>query len=351
MLNVLSSVTRSAACRHPVRDPVRSALGIGCLLFVVSLPAVADDKPFAPDPGFVTLFDGKSLAGWLAAPKGYAVEDGNLVCVAGGKGNLLTEKEYTDFSMKFEFKLTAGANNGLGVRCPKQLEGNLHMDGIELQILDDTAEKHKTLKPYQYHGSVYGIVAAKQGSLKPLGEWNQQLVTVKGRRITVVVNGTTIVDADLDEAEKSGTLDGQPHPGLKRPSGHVGFLGHGDRVDFRRLQIKDLSPLTHTTDSLDTVKKRLASKEAVLLDVREPSEWNEAHIDGAIPLPNSTIQKGVDQETLSKLLPRDKIIYTHCKAGVRALAACEELKQFGYDVRPLKPGIQQLLDAGFPKGK
>lgn len=254
MLNVLLSVTRSAACRHSVCNAPRVALSVVCLIAAVSLPAVADDKPFAPDPGFVSLFDGKSLDGWLAAPNGYAVENGNVVCVAGGKGNLLTEKEYTDFSMKFEFKLTAGANNGLGVRCPKQLEGNLHLDGIELQILDDTAEKHKTLKPYQYHGSVYGIVASKQGSLKLLGEWNQQQVTVQGRRITVVLNGTTIVDADLDEAAKSGTLDGQPHPGLKRAGGHVGFLGHGDRVDFRRIQIKDLSPLARTTDSPGTVK-------------------------------------------------------------------------------------------------
>jgi hypothetical protein len=208
---------------------------------VCARPVAAAEAAFVPDEGFVSLFDGKSLAGWSAAPNGYAVDEGNLICVAGGKGNLLSEKSYTDFVMKFEFKLTAGANNGLGIRCPKQLEGNLHLDGIELQILDDTAEKYKELKPYQYHGSVYGIVPARRGALKPLGEWNQQQVTVKGRRITVVLNGTTIVDADLDEASKAGTMDGQAHPGLARPSGHVGFLGHGDRVDFRKLQIKDLS--------------------------------------------------------------------------------------------------------------
>lgn len=213
-------------------------------LFVRVYPCpsqAADDKPFTAESGFVSLFDGKSLTGWSAAPNGYSVEDGNLVCVAGGKGNLLTDKEYTDFVLKFEFKLTAGANNGLGIRCPKQLEGNLHLDGIELQILDDTAEKYKTLQPYQYHGSIYGIVPARQGALKPVGEWNQQQVTVKGRKITVVVNGTTTVDADLDEATKDGTIDKQPHPGLKRTAGHIGFLGHGDRVDFRHLQIKDLS--------------------------------------------------------------------------------------------------------------
>lgn len=332
---------------------IRTARGAGIaglLLLTATTVWAADDKPF-PDPGFVPLFDGKTLNGWSAAPDSYGVEDGNLVCVAGGKGNLLTDKEYTDFILKFDFRLTAGANNGLGIRCPRRLEGNLHLEGIELQILDDTAEKYQALKPYQYHGSIYGIAPSRRGSLKPVGDWNQQQVTVQGRRITVVLNGTTIVDADLDEATKSGTLDGQPHPGLKRPRGHIGFLGHGDRVDFRRVQIKDLSPVVHTSDTIDIIKKRFETREAVLLDVRELAEWNEAHVEGAIHLPNSRIQKGVTAETLTRLLPRDKIIYTHCRSGVRSLGACEELRDLGYDVRALQPGIQQLLDAGFPRAK
>ncbi len=328
----------------------RLTLGFVLGLVVAWSGAVlAQDK--AVEEGFVSLFDGKSLAGWTGSLAGYAVEDGNLICVAGGKGNLLTEAEYSDFVFKFEFKLTDGANNGLGIRCPKVAEGNLHLDGIELQILDDTAEKYKTLKPYQYHGSVYGIVPAKAGSLKPLGEWNQQEVTAKGRRVTIVVNGKTIVDADLDEATKAGTLDGTVHPGLSRAKGHLGFLGHGDRVDFRRIRIKSLAELTHTTDSLDVVKQRLAKQEAVLLDVREQAEWDEAHVDGAISLPNSKLQKGIDAKTLLGIIPKDKIVYTHCRAGRRALAAAEELSKQGYDVRALKPGIQELLDAGFPKAK
>lgn len=213
-----------------------------CVVAIVTCCEVArgDESTLKPNDGFVSLFDGKSLAGWTGSLDGYAVEAGNLVCVAGGKGNLQTEKEYSDFVMRFEFKLTAGANNGLGIRCPKLAEGNLHLDGIELQILDDTAEKYESLKPYQYHGSIYGIVPAQRGALKPLGEWNQQEVTVQGRRIKVILNGKAIVDADLDEATRSGTLDGQSHPGLARKTGHIGFLGHGDRVDFRRIQIKEL---------------------------------------------------------------------------------------------------------------
>ena len=306
--------------------------------------------PFVPDEGFVSLFDGKSLAGWTGSLNGYAVEDGNLVCVAGGKGNLLTEKEYTNFVLKFEFKLTEGANNGVGIRSPKVAEGNLHLEGIELQILDDTAEKYKTLKPYQYHGSVYGVVPAKQGSLKPLGEWNQQEISVKDRHVKIVVNGTTIVDADLDEATKSGAMDGQLHPGLARTRGHIAFLGHGDRVDFRHVQIKEL-PLSPTRDSLEVVKHRLSDKSAILVDVRETSEWDDGHVAGAVSLPISSLQKGIDPEALAKIIPKYKVIYTHCFAGKRALAAAEELSKRGYDVRPLKPGIKELLDAGFPKAK
>ena len=109
-----------------------------------------------------------------------------LAAKTGTSGNLLTEKDYSDFVIRFEFKLAEGANNGLGIRCPLRAQGNLHLDGMELQILDNSAAKYATLKPYQYHGSVYGVQPAKREFLKPLGQWNQQEVTVKGRRVKAV---------------------------------------------------------------------------------------------------------------------------------------------------------------------
>lgn len=225
-----------------------SSVLVGALVAVVvsagaSWHAIAaEGKPGekADEAGFMSLFDGKSLAGWTGATESYKVEDGAIVCVTGSAGNLLTAKEYANFTVRFEFRLTEGANNGLGLRCPLTAKGNLHLEGTELQILDDTAEKYKTLKPYQYHGSVYGIAAAKTGHLKPLGQWNSQEVTCDGRKVKVVLNGVVIVDVDLDQATANGTLDGQPHPGLKRAKGHLGFLGHGDRVDVRHVRIKEL---------------------------------------------------------------------------------------------------------------
>jgi hypothetical protein len=200
--------------------------------------SLAQEKP--AEEGFVSLFDGQTLDGWIGAKDAYRVEDGKIVCVVGTAGNLLTEQEYRDFLFRFEFRLSPGANNGLGIRCPPVAKGNLHLEGIELQILDDSAEKYKDLKSYQFHGSVYGIEPAKRGALKPVGEWNSQEVTVQGRRVKVAVNGETIVEVDLDDATKAGTLDGQPHPGLKRETGHLGFLGHGDQVEVRNLWIKEL---------------------------------------------------------------------------------------------------------------
>lgn len=216
--------------------PLREFSG-GCHAGLAAV-AAGETKPAAD--GFVPLFDGKSLAGWTGAKDAYGVEDGAIVCKPGTSGNLFTEKEYGDFTFRFEFKLTEGANNGIGIRCPLRPQGNLHLDGIELQILDHRAAKYANIKPYQFHGSVYGIAAAKREFLKPNGEWNRQEVTVRGRRIQIVLNGSTIVDVDLDEATKNGTLDGAEHPGLKRARGHIGFLGHGDRVEFRAIAVKEL---------------------------------------------------------------------------------------------------------------
>ncbi|MCP4640760.1 MAG: DUF1080 domain-containing protein [bacterium] len=189
----------------------------------------------AVEEGFVTLFNGKDLTGWVGDTKGYIAENGELVCKPGG--NLYTAKEYGDFVFRFEFKFTPGANNGLCVRGP--IGGGAY-NGMELQILENTAEKYAKLQPYQYHGSIYGIVAAKRGHLKPVGEWNRQEVIAKGRQITVKLNGTVIVDADLDEASTPKTADGKEHKGLDRAKGHLGFLGHGDLLWFRNIRIKEL---------------------------------------------------------------------------------------------------------------
>jgi hypothetical protein len=189
--------------------------------------------------GFAPLFNGRDLEGWTGDTKGYAAEAGKIVIHPElGSGNLYTAKEYADFVLRFDFKLTPAANNGLGIRAP--LEGDAAYAAMEIQILEDGSPVYWGLRPYQYHGSIYGVVPARRGFLRPPGEWNAEEVTVKGRHVTVVVNGSTVVDADLDAVSAGGTIDGQDHPGLKRESGHIGFLGHGSLVEFRNIRLKEM---------------------------------------------------------------------------------------------------------------
>jgi len=194
----------------------------------------------AQESGFVSLFDGQTLTGWIGNKSSYLVKDGMIVIESkgGGGGNLYTEKEYENFVLRFEFQLTPGANNGLGIHAP--LEGDAAYVGKEFQILDNEAEKYAGLQAYQYHGSLYGVMPAKRGFLLPIGEWNQQEVRINHPFVTVILNGEVILEGNYLEASQSGTLDKKEHPGLVRSRGHIGFLGHGDLVRFRNIKIKEL---------------------------------------------------------------------------------------------------------------
>lgn len=206
-------------------------------LFMIVLSAPTSS---ATDEGFVDLFDGKSLDGWIGkCREHFSIDASTLTCAKGCQGKLLTEREYRDFVLRFEFRLTPGANNGLALRAPQA--GDAAYEGIELQILDNSAEKYKKLQKYQYHGSAYGVAAAKRGALKPTGEWNKQEVVCRGRTLKVTLNEQVILDVNLDEAAPNGkTIDGKAHPGLSREQGHVGCLCHGDSVSFRNVRIKEI---------------------------------------------------------------------------------------------------------------
>ncbi len=203
-----------------------------------SQPFVLSDEE--KKEGFKVLFDGTNLDKWTGNKTDYKVDNGDLLIDPkdGNHGNLFTKEEFGNFIFRFEFQLTPGANNGVGIRAP--LEGDIAYTGMEIQILDNEADIYKDLQPYQYHGSVYGVIPAKRGFLKPVGEWNYEEIIADGSRIKVTLNNEVIVDGDINEANKNGTMDHKEHPGLKRPTGHIGFLGHGSVVRFRNIRVKAL---------------------------------------------------------------------------------------------------------------
>jgi len=187
--------------------------------------------------GYETVFNGKDFTGWAGPLDNYEIIDGAVRCKREKGGTIYTQAEYADFSVRLEFQLPSGGNNGLAIRYPGA--GDTAYDGMcELQVLDDHYEKATgdKIDPRQAHGSAYGMVAAHRGYHRPVGEWNFQEVTVKGSKIKVELNGTLILDCDL--AAVNQFMGDSPHPGKNRVSGHFGFAGHNDPVLFRNIEIR-----------------------------------------------------------------------------------------------------------------
>lgn len=230
---------------------VGAALFAGAFSGCVSGQASCTEK----EDGFVRIFNGTDLSGWTGRKDLFYVENGELVFREGKRnyGNLFHEREYKDFVARFDFKLVPNGNNGFAVRAGSHcvdggalVGGNKAMadaayNGMEIQVLDDTGPLKQHLKAWQYHGSIYGVVAAQKGALKPVGEWNHEEVTVIGENVTVVLNGKTILATSVKDLPTDGaTPDGKPHPGLHNSSGYIGFLGHTMPVRFKNIEIKEL---------------------------------------------------------------------------------------------------------------
>lgn len=217
-------------------------IGAGSFSLVAALWLCGCKNPTWVGPSFTPLFDGQTLRGWKLVDQkgdGYGVTNGVIYCAKGGGGNLFTEKEYENFILRFDFKLEDGSNNGIGIRAP--WVGDAAYLGMEIQILEEGAAdrgKWGKLKAEQYHGSIYGVVAAKKGALKPPGEWNTEEIVADGRHIKVTVNEMVVLDANLNDVNDPAKI--AKHPGLFRERGHVGFLGHDDYLEFRNIRIREL---------------------------------------------------------------------------------------------------------------
>jgi hypothetical protein len=191
----------------------------------------------AADEGFKSVFNGVDFTGWGGPIDNYQVQDGAILCKPGKGGWIHTIEDYSDFEVKLEFKLPPAGNNGLSIRYPGTGD-TAYVGMCELQILDDTAPVYAKLDPRQYCCSIYGVVPAQTGYLRPVGEWNFEHVIVKGHTIRVELNGNVVVDADVSKVKDF--MANHPHPGLMRDSGSFGFAGHNDPVAFRNIYIKRL---------------------------------------------------------------------------------------------------------------
>lgn len=217
--------------------------------------------------GFELLFDGRSLNQWHGDTQHYVPEGGSVYVSAnfGGTGNLYTNKKYGDFIYRFEFCFVKpGVNNGIGIRTKDGT--NAAYDGMEIQVLDHDDPIYKDLRPYQQHGSVYGVIVPKHIKFGPLGTWNTEEIRAVGDHITVTVNGQVLVDGNIREAcqghnvapdgsnNNPYTVDHSNHPGLFNPDGFISFCGHGEGVRFRAMRVLDLNKQAKATSKQKKTK-------------------------------------------------------------------------------------------------
>lgn len=208
-------------------------------LFMAGLMLAINTLPAAEEPGFVQLFDGKTLEGWTVKsdkpnpPEGeWLVKDG-LLTAKSGHSWLSTKEAYGDFVLKLEWRVPVNGNSGVFVHVPDLKVGeHPHVKGIEIQILDNDGPEFKgKLQPYQYTASIYGAVPATNSTYKGAGEWNEYEITNKGNLLTVVMNGKKVAEADV---EMFDSLKTRPR------KGYLGLQNHGTAVDFRNIRVKAL---------------------------------------------------------------------------------------------------------------
>lgn len=214
--------------------------------------------------GWKLLFDGKTTAGWRGAYRdkfpaaGWMVEDGTLsIAKTDGResrnaGDIVTDSEYSNFDLRFEFRLTEGANSGLKyfvVENPPKPAGSAF--GLEYQVLDDA--KHPDAKMgrdgNRTVGSLYDLKTAQNKQINSIGQWNLGRVLVKGTHVEHWLNGKKVLEYERgsEDFRKLVAMSKYTTPAYnangrfgEAPKGHILLQDHGDKVSFRDIKIKEL---------------------------------------------------------------------------------------------------------------
>lgn len=199
--------------------------------------------------GFVSLFNGKDLAGWINGPdESWIVEDGVITLrrqMDGREHNadyLWAKDVYDDFVLDLEFKIPERANSGIFLRT-SDLKDPVYT-GIEVQVSNSFGRNK--LSKGGTAGAIYDCLAPTKNTIKTPGEWNRCIITCNDNLITVVLNGEQIIKMDLDKwTEHNKNPDGSSNKfprALKdfAPKGYIGFQDHGRLVWYRNIKIKRL---------------------------------------------------------------------------------------------------------------
>ncbi len=340
--------------------------------------------PCTIDEGFVSLFNGKDLTGWKGSKmydvktidvklnNGTVRKETVLACfperkIAGDRGNLITEKQYENFILRFEFCMPENGNNGLGIRTPSADVDAAYEGMCELQLLDDggsayydKAAKKDKLKPYQYTGSVYGIFPSLRDNVgkqlgykeknftgggsyvrKP-GMWNFQEVKVIGSEIEVYLNGYLITKGDVSKFKGNGdTPDKKKHPGLHNKKGHIGWLGHGHNVMWKNIRIKELPSNAKMSDVCPRQKEKAPKGFTTYFDgcpnqlktmwkgvTTEEGFDNPIKRQAATPAKRAEMQKKADLLRDKHWSVRNGNLYFDGYRGGYSLATIKDLKDF-----------------------
>ncbi len=182
------------------------------------------------------LFNGHDLQGWVGAgdqaAKCWDVRDGTLVCTGAAGPWLRSEELFGDFNLRLEYRLKDGGNSGVYVRVPRDGRHHGAGAGIEVQILDDAAPRYAELKPYQFAGSLYAIVAARPGTARPARQWNTLEIDCRGTHYRVAHNGRVVIQTSASEFAELGQ---------RLITGYLGLQNHSETVWFRNIRVRTSS--------------------------------------------------------------------------------------------------------------
>ena len=195
---------------------------------------------FAADTDFKPLFNGKDFTNWhllgatAGAPEPWIIKEGGIyACQPKTHGWLSSDKEYDNFHLKFEFRMSPKGNNGVWLRCPEQ--GRQSRLGWEYQIYDDGKPPHKGST-----ASVYDCIAPSKAAWKPVGEWNTAEVIANKSHVIHILNGEKVIDVDFDDPEVNAKLADDHKLSKRQRKGHIGLSNHNDPCEFRNFFIKEL---------------------------------------------------------------------------------------------------------------